>query len=103
MSSHQYERKHVKVHQELRMGPFLFTHHPVEEADPTHYNLAGHIHPGVNLRGGGRQSVTLPCFYFGEKRGLLPAFGMFTGIARIIPEKGDQIFVVADEKVIPVS
>ena len=103
MSKVQYDRKKIVVHRELQLGPFLLTHHPLEEQRGTSYNLAGHIHPGVSLKGGGRQSLTLPCFYFGEKLGLLPAFGMFTGIARIVPEKGDKIFVVADEKVISVS
>jgi uncharacterized protein len=103
MSRLQYERKRVAIHDKLQMGPFLMTHHPLEEVEGGYYNLAGHIHPGVILRGGGKQSVTLPCFYFGNKLGILPAFGMFTGIARIVPEKGDQVFVVADEKVIAVS
>jgi DNA ligase-associated metallophosphoesterase len=103
MSSLQYERKKITVHNELKLGPFLMTHHPLEEDTGGYYNLAGHVHPGVSLRGGGKQHLTLPCFYFGNKLGLLPAFGMFTGIAKINPEKGDQIFVVADEKVIPVS
>lgn len=103
MSRVQYDRKRIVVHEELRLGPFLLTHHPLETTSDNSYNLAGHVHPGVSLRGGGRQSITLPCFYFGERLGILPAFGMFTGIARIVPEKGDQIFVVADEKVISVS
>ena len=103
MSRVQYDRKRVVVHDELKLGPFLLTHHPLEEQREDSYNLAGHVHPGINLQGGGRQSMTLPCFYFGERQGILPAFGMFTGIARIIPEKGDKVFVVADEKVIPVS
>jgi metallophosphoesterase superfamily enzyme len=71
---------------------------------PEHlYNLAGHIHPGVNLVGRGRQSLTLPCFYFGSRQGFLPAFGMFTGLARIAPKKDDKVFVVADNKIMLVA
>jgi DNA ligase-associated metallophosphoesterase len=103
MSARQYERKKILVHERLDLGPFSFTHHPLEVAVPGRYNLAGHIHPGVNLRGSGKQSITLPCFYFGKHQGILPAFGMFTGIAPIRPEKGDQVFVVAEQSVIPVS
>ena len=66
------------------------------------YNLSGHLHPGVNLRGKARQSVTLPCFYFGEQAGLLPAFGTFTGIARIQPKKNDKVFAIVEDKVIAV-
>jgi DNA ligase-associated metallophosphoesterase len=100
MSDHQYARKGIVLHNELTIGPFLFTHHPLEAIPEHAYNIAGHIHPGVLLRGKGRQSVTLPCFYFGARQGYLPAFGSFTGLARIAPKKEDKIFVVADNKII---
>jgi len=106
MSDQQYHRKGIVVHAQLRVGPFLLTHHPREESrrdEGEGYNLAGHLHPGVTLRGSGRQSMTLPCFYFGKQAGLLPAFGAFTGLARIKPRKDDKVFVIADEKIIPVE
>jgi uncharacterized protein len=99
MSERQYERKGICVHDDLTLGPFLLTHHPLENIPDNLYNMAGHIHPGVNLRGLGRQSVTLPCFYFGQRQALLPAFGMFTGLARIAPKKDDKVFVVAENKI----
>lgn len=103
MSDIQYSRKGIQLHNELRIGPFIFTHHPMEEIEAGAYNLAGHIHPGVNLRGKGRQSVTLPCFYFGSHSGLLPAFGMFTGMARIQPRKNDKVFIIIENKIMEVS
>ncbi len=102
MSEQQYIRKGIVVHNTLRIAPFIFTHHPLEEADTEFYNLSGHLHPGVNMRGKARQSVTLPCFYFGENRGLLPAFGTFTGMARIYPKKNDRVFVIVEEKIIEI-
>jgi DNA ligase-associated metallophosphoesterase len=102
MSERQYERKGIQVHDELSIGPFIFTHHPLNEIQEQVYNMAGHIHPGVNLVGKGRQSVTLPCFYFGVRQALLPAFGMFTGLALIAPKKNDKVFVVAENKIIVV-
>ena len=103
MSDHQYTRKNITLHDELQVGPFLFTHHPLDEVRDALYNIAGHIHPGVVLRGKGRQALTLPCFLFGENQGFLPAFGSFTGLARISPKKDDKIFVVADNKVLFIS
>lgn len=103
MSERQYERKGIAVYDDLVLGSFLFTHHPLEIIPTNFYNMAGHIHPGINLRGKGRQSVTLPCFYFGQRQALLPAFGMFTGLARIAPKKDDKIFVVADNKIMLVA
>ena len=102
MSEQQYVRKGIVVHHTLRIAPFIFTHHPLEETDAEFYNLSGHLHPGVNMRGKARQSVTLPCFYFGENRGLLPAFGTFTGMARIYPKKNDRVFVIVEEKIIEI-
>lgn len=103
MSDIQYERKGIKVHDQLKLGPFLLTHHPEETMEENYYNLAGHIHPGVRLVGKGRQAMTLPCFYFGKNQGYLPAFGMFTGIARIHPKKDDRIFVIVDNTVVPIT
>jgi uncharacterized protein len=102
MSELQYNRKRILLHDTLTIGPFLFTHHPLDEIPTGLYNMAGHIHPGVNLRGKGRQSLTLPCFYFGSHQALLPAFGLFTGIAVINPKKTDKVFVVADNQILAV-
>ena len=73
--------------------PFVFAHHPVGSADG--YVIAGHVHPGVRLVGSGRQRERLPCFWFGESTGILPAFGEFTGLADVEPAAGDRVFVVA--------
>lgn len=104
LSELQYERHAMKVYpNELRIGDFVFTHEPLTNVVEGIYNLSGHIHPGVQLRGTGRQSLTLPCFYFGKHQGILPAFGSFTGLARINPKKEERIFVIAEDKIIAYS
>lgn len=103
MSKIQYSRKGIVLHEVLKLGPFILTHHPMTDVELECYNIAGHVHPGVNLRGKGKQSVTLPCFYFGECSGLLPAFGMFTGLAKIWPKKGDKVFIIVEENIIEMS
>jgi DNA ligase-associated metallophosphoesterase len=103
MGKYQYARKGISLHDTLRIGKFLMTHHPLEEVPEETYNIAGHIHPGVSLRGKGRQSLTLPCFCFGRNQALLPAFGKFTGLARIAPRKEDKVYIVAENKVMSVS
>jgi DNA ligase-associated metallophosphoesterase len=80
----------------LRLGPFALCHYPCEVADA--YCLAGHIHPAVSLTGRGRQSLRLPCFWFGPRCAVLPAFGDFTGKADIVPKSGDRVLVIADER-----
>lgn len=111
MSEQQYRRKGIVVHDQLYISPFVLTHHPPGQeeggalmtARQVQYSLSGHLHPGVTMRGAGRQSVTLPCFYFGRNAGILPAFGAFTGLARIKPVKEDKVYVIADEKVISIE
>ncbi|MBK5278147.1 MAG: ligase-associated DNA damage response endonuclease PdeM [Bacteroidia bacterium] len=104
MSKLQYERHKMKVHEgELKIGPFVFTHEPQENPGLDAYNIAGHIHPGVHLSGKGKQSLMLPCFYFGAHQGIMPAFGSFTGLARIRPKKNDQVFVIAESKILKVD
>ena len=61
-------------------GPFVFRHEP--EPDPEGFVWAGHVHP-VHLLGWGKQRWRLPCFHLGEAVGILPAFGEFTGGARV--------------------
>lgn len=78
-------------------GPFIANHHPGTARGG--YVLAGHIHPAVRLSGGG-DSVRLPCFWFSQRVGVLPAFGAFTGTAVVRPREGDQVFVVADDQVL---
>ena len=78
--------------------PFVFAHHPIES--PAGYVVAGHVHPGVRLVGSGRQRERLPCFWFGDSTGILPAFGEFTGLADIVPAPGDRVFVIAGSEVV---
>lgn len=81
--------------------PFAYAHHP--EPAPACYVLAGHLHPSVSLRGAGRQRQRLPCFHFGARVGILPAFGEFTGTADVVPTAGDRVYAVADGEVLRVA
>lgn len=99
-----YHSSHINLFKQLRIDQFLLIHDLNELsqksfADDT-YILSGHIHPAIQLRGKGRQSMKLPCFYFGIQKGILPAFGKFTGTHVIEPRKGDQIYSIADSQVL---
>jgi DNA ligase-associated metallophosphoesterase len=59
------------------LGPFACCHHP--QSHPTHFVLAGHLHPVCRLQGRGRDSLRLPCFVSEPDHAILPAFGEFTG------------------------
>lgn len=99
----QYNRGNIILHVEgLRVDQFLFSHFPLADPPPGVYVISGHVHPGVQLSGRGKQRIMLPCYYFGEHQGYLPAFGMFTGLSRIQPKKEDQIFAIAENSVIKI-
>jgi DNA ligase-associated metallophosphoesterase len=78
------------------LGPFALHHFP--DPDPRGYVLAGHLHPGFRLSGLGGQSLRLPCFWFGDSVGVLPAFGELTGAMEIRPLPTDRVVVVAEGK-----
>lgn len=95
--------KKVRIFMEnLVMGKFIFSHIPLKTDQLTAglYNLCGHIHPSAKLQGNGKQSVNLPCFFFGERMGILPAYGFFTGRHTIRPTYKDDVFVIAGGKVL---
>ena len=81
-------------------GPFVFRHKAETTNSRSRYTISGHVHPAVFVSGKGHQRETLPCFCFGEKRVLLPAFGSFTGNQVIRPESPDRVYVVAGDEVI---
>jgi DNA ligase-associated metallophosphoesterase len=81
-------------------APFVWRHEPREAEEG--YVLAGHVHPAVRL-GRGALAETLPCFVFGRRVGILPAFGDFTGQATLRPQPEDRLFVLAGDEVIAVG
>lgn len=95
-----YAEAQLQVYTEpLVITPFVFSHYPLEEVPVGLYNFYGHIHPGVKLRGYGGQALRLPCFHFGSRQAVMPAFGAFTGLAMVNPRKGDQVFVIGEGKI----
>ncbi len=63
--------------------------------------FCGHWHPSVRLAGRVVGSLRLPCFWFGARRAVLPAFGEFTGTHPAAPQPGDRLYAVADGRVLP--
>lgn len=103
MPDHSYMDLDLVLVDEYIMRPLWLTHEPQAEPRSGLYNLAGHIHPAVRLKGLGRQSLSLPCFYFGPNFGLLPAFGYFTGKSVVKIEKKSTIFAVAENQIFDIK
>ncbi len=81
----------------LEDAPFVCRHDPEDDGEPTDgYLLAGHIHPAATLRAP-KTSERLPCFWFGARTGVLPAFGDFTGLHPVRPARRDVVILVTPE------
>lgn len=100
-----YTAANITVHEHsLTIGDFTFVHDINDyHAEEKKYCFSGHIHPGITVRGMGRQSVHLSCFYFGKEYAILPAFGKFTGTYTVEPGKGDAVFGLANKTVIRIQ
>lgn len=81
-------------------GQLAFCHHPQFVAGA--HALAGHLHPAVRISGRADHGVRLPCFWLREGLSVLPAFGSFTGAARIDREAGDRVVAVGDGRLFEV-
>ena len=94
---HKLEVAGIMVFDKIETNGFMLTHHPTEAA---YFNICGHVHPGIKLKGEGKQYLKLPCFFKSEKQLILPAFGDLTGTYTLIPTKKDTVFAVTPEEVI---
>lgn len=95
-----YVDLNISIHNELIIDDFLLTHHPVD--NEWFFNCCGHVHPGIQLKDLGRQSLKLSCFFRKEKQLILPAFGAFTGKYFIRPDETDRVYAIAKNEVIRV-
>ncbi|MGF1571785.1 MAG: ligase-associated DNA damage response endonuclease PdeM [Sumerlaeia bacterium] len=78
----------------------LCAHIPPQQ--PQRPTLAGHLHPSVSLGGAGLRRK-YACFHLRRNLALLPAFGSFTGTARLTVEPEDQIIIVDQNKIAKIA
>ncbi len=95
-----YHDSPIELTEEWEEGPFLFTHDAIKS---DLFNISGHIHPAVKLSGAARQAIKIPCFHFTKHAAVMPAFGVFTGFVKVKVSRGDRVFGLADDQVIPLT
>jgi DNA ligase-associated metallophosphoesterase len=105
LSESWYSSMDISTHKEsLRINNFCFQHDmgkcQAESDVEDSYLFSGHIHPGVQISGVGRQVLKFPCFYFSHEFCVLPAFSKFTGIALIEPKQGEVVFAIVNNSLI---
>ena len=94
--------------EELISGDFCFRH----ERDPLHieepsttspYIFSGHVHPGIRIKGRGKQSLRFPCFYFTPLYCILPAFSRFTGTYRVERQKDEIVYAIVETELVRIG
>lgn len=89
----------IEVVDQIAERNLVFSHEPLKSLPESIINICGHIHPGIVLRGQGRQSLKLPCFYLNGQTFILPAFGVLTGLYPMQQGKNVQAFAVLPDSV----
>lgn len=69
----------IEVTSQLHVAPFYFEHQPSNQSSKK-FTISGHIHPGILIKGKGRQRLKLPCYQVANSKLILPAFSLFTGL-----------------------
>ena len=96
-----YKMLGITCFRKYSYASFLFIHDLNELIRTTSlFIISGHIHPAVQMVGKGRQSIRMPCFYFEERKAILPAFGTLTGIHTIKHSKKATIYGVLENQII---
>ena len=106
LSSNWYQEASIEVKNEYKIHQFIFIHDPNESVTTTEdgsFIFSGHLHPGIIVRGLGKQSLRFPCFYFTEKQAILPAFSHFSGLASIEPKKKDQVYAIVNQSILQIQ
>lgn len=96
-----YSNLNIEIYSELLIDNFLLTHHPTEKEGL--FNFCGHIHPGIKLKGFGRQFLSLSCFFKKPNQLIFPAFGEFTGNHYLVPNENDEVYAITKEEIIAVK
>jgi DNA ligase-associated metallophosphoesterase len=104
-----YDEADIKVSEwKLAAGPFLFLHDfkaqkKLTESEKKLYSFTGHLHPGISIKGKGKQSLRFPCFYFAKEYCVLPAFSRFTGTFKVKPQKDETVFAIVENGIVQIT
>ncbi len=97
IAKRKLETENWKLETNINVQPQTSNQQPVT-GNPFYFS--GHIHPGIVLKTGSRQSLRFPCYYFTPKFAVLPAFSAFSGMHCVSPKKADRVFAIANGNVI---
>lgn len=97
-----FEALNIKVVDKLIVNNIFFIHETTTNfllENKEYCFVSGHIHPAIKVKLG-VHTTTLPCFFFSQQQLILPAFGKFTGLHTLKPQKSNQVFCIANDSII---
>jgi len=94
-----YHHLNIPYFPSYSLNGLNIVHHPVKENKV--HTICGHIHPGIFLKGKGKQRLGLPCYVVTENQLVLPAFSEFTGLDSSYSNKG-TIYAFTNEAILEV-
>ena len=87
-----------EIEKELEISPFTFVHEHLKKHSEQ-FVISGHTHPGVRIKGKGKQFLKLPCFQVSEHQIILPAFSLFTGLNTRSQPKDSVCYAFTDTSI----
>lgn len=100
LSDALYEEAGIHVFPTLQVeSKIIFSHEQIRVSESL-LNIYGHLHPAISIAGKGKQKIVLPCFWIHKSYLAMPGFGNTTGIYKIKPKPGDQVFAITSQAVI---
>ncbi|MEP6847129.1 MAG: ligase-associated DNA damage response endonuclease PdeM [Panacibacter sp.] len=106
LNDQYYTDAGIQVDAQLNKGCFSFVHDindiAADENDDQFY-FSGHVHPGISISGGSRQTLHFPCFYFTKQYAVLPAFSVFSGHCMIRPKRGEHVFAIVNNSIVQIQ
>ena len=106
LSEKWYSAMNISTHKEtLKIQNFCFQHDlgKCESPQDSGYLVSGHMHPGIQITGVGKQVLKFPCFYFTDTHCILPAFSKFTGSVSIKMKADDVAFAIVNNSIVRVN
>lgn len=88
----------IKTVTELSVAPFTFVHDCIK-LTKNEFFISGHTHPGVVIKGKGKQLIKLPCYQVSKMQLILPAFSLFTGLNTNDKPKDSICFAFTDTSI----
>ena len=80
LSDRVYQQFNIQVFNKKYTENLLKFVHDFDNIEEEYFVISGHTHPGVFIKGKGKQRIKLPCYQVTKQQLILPAFSLFTGL-----------------------